>query len=122
MNNMKNNLYLGKEGRKFWIKRIIFIPIAFVILVFVISHITMYLWNTILAEVIGVHTITFWQALGILVLSKILFSGFHGRPHHRGCHDHRREIGEKWNQLTPEQKEKIRKNWWGRFEEPIQQV
>jgi len=29
--------------------------------------------------IFGLHTISFWQALGLLVLSKILFGGFHGR-------------------------------------------
>jgi len=28
----------------------------------------------------GWHLINFWQAVGILVLSKILFGGFRGRP------------------------------------------
>ena len=30
--------------------------------------------------IFGLHAISFWQALGLLVLSKILFGGFHGRP------------------------------------------
>jgi hypothetical protein len=121
MNNMKSNFYHGR-GKKFWLKRIIFFPVLIVILVFAISNITMYLWNSILPGVTGVHTITFWQALGIIVLSKILFSGFHGRPNHRGFYDRKKEIGEMWNQLTPEQKEKIRKNWGGSFEEPQPQA
>ena len=30
--------------------------------------------------IFGLHGISFWQALGLLVLCKILFSGFRGRP------------------------------------------
>ena len=73
----------------------------------------MLLWNALLPAVIGVATITFWQALGILVLAKILFGGFsghgHQRSHHRGGH-------EKWMHLTPEQREKMKKEWKSRCE------
>ena len=31
----------------------------------------------------GLRLITFWQAIGILILSKILFGGFRGRPGYR---------------------------------------
>jgi hypothetical protein len=37
----------------------------------------MSLWNCLLPEILGVKSITFWQAMGILILSKILFGGFH---------------------------------------------
>lgn len=55
---------------------------------FGISAVVMLLWNAILPSVItGVQAITYWQAMGIFVLSKILLSGFgrfggrRGRPH-----------------------------------------
>jgi hypothetical protein len=38
------------------------------------------LWNWIMPAVFGLAVITYWQAFGIIVLSKILFSGIH--PHH----------------------------------------
>jgi hypothetical protein len=46
------------------------------------------LWNGVLTEVVGVKTVTYWQALGILVLARILFGGFpgrHGPSAHRGA-------------------------------------
>lgn len=36
---------------------------------------TMLLWNWLMPLVFGLMTISFWQALGLLVLSKILFGG-----------------------------------------------
>lgn len=58
--------------------------------------------------------INFWQTLGLLVLSKILFSGFgKGRSH-----DHGRWRGnwkEKWSGMTPEERERFKqkmKNKW----------
>ena len=70
----------------------------------------MLLWNNILAVVVPVHTITFLQALGILVLSKILFGGFRG-----GWGGHRpywkQRMMQKWNTMTPEEREKFKGEW-----------
>jgi hypothetical protein len=59
---MNHNSHFGKEGMT-WRRRAIFIPFAIKIFSFGFSILVMYLWNTILPGVIGVHTITFWQAL-----------------------------------------------------------
>lgn len=51
------------------------------ILIFLtVTGIVMLLWNGLLPEILGVKTISYWQAMGILVLSKILFGGFHCAP------------------------------------------
>jgi len=65
--------------KKFWIKKGLMILVFGAAAVAVFSFIVMSLWNAILPAVIGVKLISFWQALGILVLSKILFGGFGGR-------------------------------------------
>ena len=41
------------------------------------------LWNWLLPAIFGWKQITFWQALGLLALCRILFGGFglHGRNH-----------------------------------------
>jgi len=75
-----------------------------------LSFIVMQLWNHLLPEIAGVHTITFWQALGLLVLSKILFGGFHrrGGPPAWGW---KRRMAERWEKMTPEEREKFRAGW-----------
>lgn len=43
------------------------------------------LWNWLMPAIFGLPVITYFQALGLLVLSKILFFGFHkrgGPPEH----------------------------------------
>ena len=35
------------------------------------------LWNALMPALFGLHTLTFWQALGLLLLTKLLFGGFH---------------------------------------------
>ena len=84
----------------------------------------MNLWNRILVvSVNGIHPIDFWQALGILVLSKILFSGFGGRWGGGSRHRWGREMKEKWEKMTPEEREQFKQQWrnkcrpWGRPEE-----
>lgn len=107
-------MYYGKEaGKKYWIKRAIFFPVIIAAGIFIFGNIVMYLWNAILPEVLGLNIITFWQALGILLLAKILFGGFHGGKHHGRCGYKMRD---KWMHLSEEDKEKLRKEWQNRDE------
>ena len=109
----------GQErGRNFWIKRAIFIPIAIAAGIFIFGSVVMYLWNGILPAVLGIGAITFWQAIGILVLSKILFGGFKGGHSHHKWHGHSHEMREKWMHLSPEEKEKMKTEWKGRYCQP----
>lgn len=62
----------------------------------------MSLWNALLPAILGVKAIGFWQALGILVLSRILFGGLGFRPGMFGAH---RRMHERWMKMTPEQRE-----------------
>src|SRR6202045_4947162 len=72
----------------------------------------MTLGNWVMPALFGGHLISFWQAVGILVLSKILFGGFRGHP---GRHLYwRRRMMERWEQMTPEEREKFRQGMRGR--------
>src|SRR5260370_2195201 len=46
-----------------------------------VGYVVMTLWNVVLTAAAGVHAITFFQAVGLLVLSRILFGGLRGRRH-----------------------------------------
>lgn len=98
--------------KTFWAKKVaamIFFGIAAVAL---FSFIVMGLWNAVLVPVIHVSAVTFWQAAGILLLSKILFSGFKGGgPMGRGRHQWNSGMKEKWQNMTPEEKEKMKQEW-----------
>jgi len=72
----------------------------------VLSFVVMYLWNWLMPAVFGLRLITFWQALGLLLLSKILFGGFRGGPWAGGRW--RRRMMARWEQMTPEEREKFR--------------
>lgn len=77
------------------------------------SYIVMSLWNAILPDVLHVSTINFWQAMGILVLSKILFGGFGGWGGKK--HEWKRRMQEKWQHMTPEEREQFRESLKNRF-------
>lgn len=92
------------------VRRIIMFILIGAIAIFVFGGIVMLLWNNILAQVTSIHTITFWQALGILVLSKILFGGFRGAWGGRRYY-WKQKMMNKWNNMTPEEREKFKQEW-----------
>ncbi len=115
-------MYWRKErGTKFWIKRAIFIPIAIAAGVTIFSGVVMFLWNGILPAVLGVSTITFWQAMGILVLSKILFGAIKGHHRHSKCNSEGHKWRSKWMNMSPEEKDKMKTEWKNRCESPTKQ-
>ena len=77
----------------------------------VFGYATMHLWNWLMPSLLGLHTVTFWQALGLVLLSKILFGGFH---RHGGGGGRRRFMKEQWSQMSVEEREKFRSGMRGR--------
>ena len=72
----------------------------------IFSFVVMWLWNRLMPALFGLHVLSFWQALGLLILSKILFSGFHGRPGF--SRDWRMRFIHRWDQMTPGEREAFR--------------
>ncbi len=103
--------------KKFWAKKIAGFIVCAIAMVAVLGYTVMLLWNHVLVAVIGgVSLITFWQALGLLVLGKILFGGFHGGcgwGGHKGSH-WKNEMKEKWQGMSTEEREKIKQEWRNR--------
>jgi cytochrome b subunit of formate dehydrogenase len=99
--------------RRFGAGRIVFFILVAAIAVLVFGGVVMLLWNNVLAQVTNVSTITFLQALGILVLAKILFGGFRGGWGPRRYY-WRQRMMQKWTQMTPEEREKFKNEWRSR--------
>jgi hypothetical protein len=81
------------------------------------------LWNWLLPPLFGFRQVTFWQALGMLVLCRILFGGFGG---HRSSDSRGRKriadriadrvserVAERWEAMTPEERERVRRGLGG---------
>src|SRR5678816_4706364 len=76
----------GLNMSKRWMKMILMAPLAILgILLFIAigGEIVMQLWNWLLPPLFGWRLITFWQAIGILALCRILFGGFGRHGSHR---------------------------------------
>lgn len=87
----------------------LFVPLA-VGAFFLFSWGLMALWNAVLPSAIpAIHPIGYWQAMGIFLLSKILFGfgGGWGRKKQRM----RNRMEDKWNTMTPEEREQFRTEW-----------
>jgi Ca2+/H+ antiporter, TMEM165/GDT1 family len=98
--------------RRNWMLRGLKFALFAPLFIAVLGYLVMSLWNWLTPALFGWHPITFWQALGILILSKILFGGFRGRP---GRHMYwRHRMRERWERMTPEEREKFRAGMRGR--------
>lgn len=76
----------------------------FLAVVLLLAYLVMVLWNAVATSALtAVRPIDYIHALGLLVLSRILFGGFRGAP---GWH--RRRQWEKWQAMTPEERESFR--------------
>jgi hypothetical protein len=69
------------------------------------SFLVFLLWNWLMPAIFGLTTITFFQAFGLLVLSKILFFGFH-----RGGHPRHFRSKEYWKKRFEEENKSADKN------------
>jgi hypothetical protein len=94
-----------------------------VVFTFIGGEIVKQLWNWLLPPLFGWREITFWQALGLLVLSRILFGGFGGHGRNSRMRGDLRErlaermgqrTAERWDRMTPEERERFRQGMGGR--------
>lgn len=102
------------KGYRMWkaLKIVVFVILALLVFGFV----TMHLWNWLMPVIFGLKTITFLQALGLVVLSKILLGGFHKHHGGGGRREWKRHMEERWGHMSPEERERFRagmKGWRG---------
>lgn len=92
--------------------------LGMVIFTFIGGEVVMLLWNWLAPALFGLREVTFWQAIGLLALCRILFGGLGlgGGGHRNSCRrvdERTRErirerMDERWEQMTPEEREKFR--------------
>jgi len=75
------------------------------------TAVVMLLWNWIMPAVFGLAAISFWQALGLFVLARILFGGFgFGKGMgmmRQGMRSQKNPMHDKWMKMTPEQRKEF---------------
>ena len=95
-----------------WIAPLAIVGIA--VFIAIGGAIVQLLWNWLLPSLFGWRQITFWQAVGLLALSRILFGGLGMRGGSRS--GIRRRMAERWEGMTPEERERLReamRDRWG---------
>jgi len=97
--------------RHYWIKKCIGICMAVIAGILLFGYGVMHLWNWLIPSVFtGATTINYYQALGILLLSRILFGGWKSGG---GCGTQRsywrHRFKGKWEGMSEEEREKFRK-------------
>ncbi len=92
--------------RKKWIILAPLALLAIPLFIWIGGELVMHLWNWLLPSLFGWRQITFWQAVGLLALCRILFGGVSGRGLHRSNIRRRiderigRRMDERWEQMT----------------------
>ncbi len=83
----KNHIHQPPEPNKispkvFRIVGHVLVGIVFALLfAFVFALLVRLIWNSLMPAIFGLGQITYWQAFGIILLSKLLFGGFGSRQH-----------------------------------------
>jgi len=98
--------------RRKWIFLAPLAILAMLLFIAIGGEVVLQLWNWLLPSIFGWRQITFWQAIGILALCRILFGGFGHRGFYRS--NLRRRMGERWDAMTPEERERFRQGIRGR--------
>src|SRR5579863_7511783 len=97
--------------KRFGVRRVGGFILLAIVGVFIFGNIVMLLWNALLPVLFHFPLISFWQALGLLVLAKILFGGFRGGGPGRHW---KNRMERKWMNMTPEEKERFKQDWGNR--------
>lgn len=85
--------------------------VGFLLFIALVPYVTMLLWNALMPIIFGIKSITYLQALGLIILSKILFSGFSHmgakkHNHWRPQPEHVKKFQEKMKNMAEESKQK----------------
>jgi hypothetical protein len=87
------------------ISKAVLIPIGIVAVLAVVGLVVMSLWNWLIPTLFGGPALHFWQAIGLLVLTRILIGRVGRGPGHWGW---RSRMRQDWQRMTPEERERLR--------------
>lgn len=106
---MNKEMSSKRKGKK------IFIGLAMVIIFFLVIALLQFLWNELMTDIFGLKSISYWQAFGLFILSKILFGRGFGKPG-GGFRQRFKRTDITGEDITEEQKDRLREEWKRRFD------
>ena len=78
--------------------KVVFMIIAAIIFILLFGYGFMLLWNWLMPDVFGLPILTYWKAVGILVMAKLLFGNFEGKGHKKHSKNPRKHLkNRKWD-------------------------
>jgi hypothetical protein len=86
----------------------ILIAICIAAVIGVAGMVEMSLWNWLIPALFGGPSLHFWQAIGLLVLTRILVGRVGRGPAHWGW---RGRMRHDWQRMTPEERAKLRETY-----------
>jgi len=99
--------------KRWWVGKAVAGIGIFLIAALALSFLVMLLWNGLIPDIFRGPSLTYMQALGLLVLSHILLRGWSPWRHRNGWRRDRwkKRFEEKMSAMTPEDREKFREEW-----------
>ena len=96
-----------------WVGRGLLAFCLVLVVLALVGLVVMGLWNALVPELFHGPTLQYGQALGLLILSRLLFGGLRARG---GWHGHWRQRmwRERWEQMTPEERAQLRERFSSR--------
>ena len=93
---------------------VLIIPIVMVGFVYIV----MSLWNWLIPDLFNGPHITFWQACGLILLSKILFGGFKGgsHKHHKADWGPGKGWKSRFKEMSPAEREAFKEKWRNKWD------
>ena len=103
-----------KRKNLIWIAPLAIVGMA--VFAWIGGELVMHLWNWLAPTLFGLRLINFWQAVGLLALCRILFGslGNHGSHRSNMRRRIRQRMDERWERMSPEEREKFRQSWRSR--------
>ena len=112
-------------NRRNWMAKIVWIVPLVLLAIAAFVYVTMSLWNWLVPDLFHGPELTFWQTFGLLVLSKIIFSGFGKRSHGHYGGPWKPYWKQRWSNMSDEDRErfkqKMKEKWCGWGEKPSAQ-
>ena len=97
---------------KFWVIKGIKILLMMALFLLFMGTVVMLLWNFLMPSVFNLPVLDLGQAIGLLILSRILTGGFRtGMIASKEHWEHKKQSWEKWSNMTPDERQRWKEDW-----------
>ena len=102
----------ARFSRKPWPVKLLLFFVAAAGFLLLVGGAIMLLWNAILPDLTGAKPIHFWQAVGLLLLARLLVGGIrYGLFGGRHRYIRKRRWKEKWMNMSEEERREFKERW-----------